>query len=107
MIKNYLFAFLGFLLILAACRPDESISNIEENFNSKSLWEEDIKFINNVSFIFQSKFLTHQFKLEHGIPIWDYSMTMGHLDESFMTIPLKKNGRIKELLIFVRIKNKV
>jgi hypothetical protein len=42
-----------------------------------------------------------------GTPDWDYSMSMGKFDESFMVVPIIENGKVVNTLACARFDKKV
>ncbi|WP_104669485.1 hypothetical protein [Chryseobacterium shigense] len=85
---------LGFLL--HSCVHDDVISSSDppliysKEYTSKSLWKEDETYIKNVMKVYHEN--EAQIKKVNGIPLWDYAMTMGYTDESFLVVPVA-NGK--------------
>lgn len=85
---------LGF--VLHSCVHDDVISSSDppliysKEYTSKSLWKEDETYIKNVMKVYHEN--EAQIKKVNGIPLWDYAMTMGYTDESFLVVPVA-NGK--------------
>ncbi len=85
MTKKIIFALLGFLIITIACRNEETQLNYENQkreIASKSIWKENIAFINAVFNHFEDNFFNGDLKKENFIDSygnlnWDYSLTFG------------------------------
>lgn len=78
---------LGF--VLHSCMHDDLTSSINpssKEYNSKSVWKEDEVYIKNVMQVYQEK--EAEIKKGSGAPLWDYAMTMGSMDESFLIVPV-------------------
>lgn len=87
-----------FGLLFLACRTDADITNTDDNTNSaitfRSLWKEDEVYITNVKEIFEKDFDQQYFSTNFGTVNWDYAMTMGKFDESYLIAPIIKNGNV-------------
>lgn len=102
MTKNLIFALLGFLLITIACRNEETQINYEKQkreIASKSIWKENVGFINAVFNHFEDNFFNGDLKKENFIDLygnlnWDYSLTFGENQSDFVVVPSFKYGRI-------------
>jgi len=84
-----------FLFTLSSCVHDEVYSASDpdaEKYHSKSVFKEDEKYIKNVMKIYLEN--ETEIKKGNGIPLWDYAMTMGHLDESFLIVPVSDGKKI-------------
>ncbi|WP_294234713.1 hypothetical protein [uncultured Chryseobacterium sp.] len=89
-----------FLLSLQSCVYDEMYSSPDyskKEYQSKSLWKEDEKYIKNVMKIYTK----HEKDIHKpaGVPDWDYAMSMGKYDESFMVVPIVENGKVVNTLV--------
>jgi hypothetical protein len=104
--KKILFAPLwGILLILLfyGCRTnDEAIKNEniiqKAEYSSKTLWTEDEKYIKNIKEIFDKNANYDKFYQRHGTIYWDYAMTLGTYDESYLMVPIVKGGKVVEVM---------
>lgn len=93
---------------LYSCVHDEISSSSDtssKEYQSKSLWKEDVKYIKNVMKIYQEN--EAKIKTTSGIPLWEYAMTMGNMDESFLIVPIKEGDKIISVLSVPRIEDKV
>lgn len=113
MIKNYI-AWLVILvtgLLTYSCMHDEVYSASEispsKEYSSKSLWKEDEKYIGNVKKVFDKYADKNYFFTKYGNVLWDYALTMGTFDESFLEVPIIKNGKINFVLTAERKADKV
>ncbi|MCY1661422.1 hypothetical protein [Chryseobacterium sp. SL1] len=78
-----------FLFLLHSCVHDEIYSSSDpasREYHSKSVFKEDEKYIKNVMDIYFEN--EEAIKKTTGIPLWDYAMTMGTMDESFLIVPV-------------------
>ncbi|MCL8537062.1 hypothetical protein [Chryseobacterium gallinarum] len=104
-------ALLVTVLMLFSCMHDEVYSASEATFSreysSKSLWKEDEKYIGNVKKVFDQYADKNYFTAKYGTVLWDYALTMGTFDESFLEVPVSENGKIKCVLTAERRGNKV
>ncbi len=78
-----------FLFLLHSCVHDEIYSSSDpasREYHSKSVFKEDEKYIKNVMDIYFEN--EEAIKKTTGTPLWDYAMTMGTMDESFLIVPV-------------------
>ncbi|PQA89814.1 hypothetical protein B0A69_22035 [Chryseobacterium shigense] len=78
-----------------SCVHDELSSSSDptsKEYHSKSLWKEDETYIKNVMKVYNEN--EAQIKKVNGIPLWDYAMTMGYTDESFLVVPIANGKKI-------------
>ena len=97
-----------FLFLLHSCVHDEIYSSSDPastEYHSKSLWKEDEKYIKNVMKIYSEHH--DNIKKFSGTPDWDYAMSMGKYDESFMVVPIIENGKVVNTLACARFDKKV
>jgi hypothetical protein len=95
-------------LSLYSCVHDELISSSDpasKEYHSKSLWKEDEIYIVNVKKIYEEN--EDEIRKEHGTPLWEYAMTMDKFDESYLLVPVKKNGEVSEVLEVPRFGKKI
>lgn len=78
-----------------------------KEYTNKSLWKEDEKYIENVKKVFDQYADKNYFFGKYGNVLWDYALTMGTFDESFLKVPIAKDGKIKFVLTAERSGNKV
>lgn len=108
MTKKLIFAILGFLLIAVACRNEEAFTNYEtqkQELISKSLWKEDLVYIGNVKSVFEKDFNQSNFANKFGLPSWEFAMSFGNFNESFLRVPLIKNRKVASIMQVVRNKD--
>ncbi|WP_172283710.1 hypothetical protein [Chryseobacterium sp. LAM-KRS1] len=111
--KKFTFKLLLLIVLcisLYSCVHDEVTASFEpssKEYTNKSLWKEDEKYIKNVKKIFETHADKQYFSNTYGDVYWDYAITMGTFDESFLEVPIVKNGRIKEILTVERRADKV
>ncbi|MDV3951642.1 hypothetical protein CMT77_05365 [Elizabethkingia anophelis] len=100
----------GLLLILLfnGCRTnDEAIKNERQiqgdEYSSKTLWNEDEKYIKNVIKIYnQYKETVSKSTQIKGEPFWDYAMTMGQFNESYLEVPVVNQEKVVQILRVIR-----
>lgn len=88
-----------------SCIHDEVNSASEpsnKEYTSKSLWKEDEKYIQNVKTVFEKYANKNYFTTNFGTIYWDYALTMGTFDESFLEAPVIKNGKVNFILVAYR-----
>ncbi len=90
---------------LSSCIHDETSSASEasilsKEYTSKSLWKEDEKYIKNIKKIFETYSDPNYVKARHGEIAWNYATTAG--DESFLEVPVIKDGKINFTLVVRR-----
>jgi hypothetical protein len=84
-----------FTLTLHSCVHDEISSSSDpssKEYHSKSLWKEDEVYIKNVMKVYFEH--ESEIKKRNGIPLWDYAMTMGYANESFLIVPVAEGNKI-------------
>jgi hypothetical protein len=97
-----------FLFLLNSCIHDEMYSASDpaaKEYHSKSLWKEDEIYIKNIIKIYEEN--EDEIRKEHGTPLWEYAMTMDKFDESYLVLPVRKKGRIMEVMEVPRFGRKV
>jgi hypothetical protein len=104
----WLSTFGACMVILYSCAHDDLTSPSDpqhQTLVSKSLWKEDETFIRNVMKIY----LEHETKIKKvpGTPSWEYAMSMGKMDETFMVVPIVDNGKVVNTLVCARFDKKV
>lgn len=108
--KNYLrlFLLIAFLFTVYSCVHDEVYSSenpVSEVYSSKSFWKEDEKYIKNVIKIYAEH--ESEIKRMSGIPKWEYAMSMGRYDETFLVVPIVENNKVVSTLSCARFDKKV
>ncbi|MCY0978727.1 hypothetical protein PGH12_10430 [Chryseobacterium wangxinyae] len=102
------------MLSLYSCISDEITS--QENpsetlnaarFSSKSLWEEDEKYISKVREVYAKNANENYIQQKYGTIYWDYATTMDQFDESYLMVPVLRNNKVINILEVFRVKNRV
>ncbi|MDQ1098386.1 MULTISPECIES: hypothetical protein [Chryseobacterium] len=96
---SWLSFMMAFCLLLLSCVHDEMYTASDpasKEYHSKSVFKEDEKYIKNVMQIY----FEHEAEIKKGnaVPLWDYAMTMGNFDESFLIVPLAEGGKVAACL---------
>lgn len=111
--KNLIFRlFLPMILftLFHSCIHDETLASSDpasKEYTNRSLWKEDEKYIKNVRKVFDTYADKNYFFTNSGEIYWDYALTMGTFDESFLEAPVIKNGKINYILVVYREGDKV
>ncbi|AMR39900.1 hypothetical protein HZP39_00330 [Elizabethkingia anophelis] len=96
------------MLLFNGCRTnDETIKNERQiqgsEYSSKTLWNEDEKYIKNVIKIYnQYKETVSKSTQIKGEPFWDYAMTMGQFNESYLEVPVVNQEKVVQILRVIR-----
>lgn len=85
--------------------PSEALNTAR--FSSKSLWEEDEKYISKVKEVYGKNADENYIQQTYGTIFWDYATTMDQFDESYLMVPVLKNNRVVNILEVFREKNRV
>ncbi|MET3535690.1 hypothetical protein [Chryseobacterium limigenitum] len=100
-----------FSIFLYSCMNEDLYSSSEkekQEIQSKSLWKEDMVFINNVKEIFLKNASLESFKNNHGgLPQWEYAMTFGNFDESYLMVPVFGEDKVTGVVTVKRIEDRV
>lgn len=97
-----------FTFSIQSCIHDDIYSSSDptsEEYHSKSLWKEDEIYIKNIIKIYGEH--ENEIRKEHGIPLWDYAMTLDKFNESYLVVPIRENGKISKVLEVPRFGRKV
>jgi hypothetical protein len=84
-----------FSFVLQSCAHDEMYSSsypTSQEYHSKSIFREDEKYIKNVMKVYIEN--ESEIKKLNGTPLWDYAMTMGSFDESFLIVPVVDRKKV-------------
>ncbi|WNI37199.1 hypothetical protein [Chryseobacterium sp. SG20098] len=108
--KNLIFRLFQLMILstlLHACMHEETLASYDPASNSKeytnkSLWKEDEKYIKNVKAVFDEYADKSYFTANFGAVNWDYALTMGNFDESYLEAPVIKNGKLNFVLVAYR-----
>lgn len=96
-----LFLLIAFATSMYSCIHDDVYSASEPSNNeyqSKSPWREDEKYIKNVKAVFDEYGDKNYFNSNFGSIYWDYAVTMG-TRESFLEAPVIKNNKVSFILL--------
>lgn len=96
-----LLLLIAFSISLYSCIHDDMSSATDpspKEYTNKSLWKEDEKYIHNVKKVFDQYADKNYFSGKYGNVLWDYALTMGTFDESFLEVPISRNGKINSVL---------
>lgn len=85
--------------------PSELLSAAKTS--SKSLWEEDEKYIAKVKGVYTKNADENYIRETYGTISWDYAMTMDQFDESYLIVPVLKNNKVVNTLEVFREKSRV
>ncbi|MET3538249.1 hypothetical protein [Chryseobacterium limigenitum] len=98
-------------IFLYSCMNEDLYSSSEkekQEIQSKSLWKEDMIFITNVKEIFLKNASLENFKTNHGgLPQWEYAMTFGDFDESYLMVPVFGENTVTGVVTVKRIEDMV
>lgn len=96
------------ILALSSCIHDEVYSSTDPastEYNNKTLWEQDEKYIKNVMAVYTEN--EKDIRKSSGVPFWDYATTINNFDESFLMVPIVENKRVVAVLQVPRKGSKV
>ena len=99
-----LFLIIAFATSMYSCIHDDVYSASEPSNNeyqSKSPWKEDEKYIKNVKAVFDEYADKNYFTGNFGQIYWDYSITMG-TKETFLEAPVLKDNKVSFILLVYR-----
>ncbi|WP_312397880.1 hypothetical protein [Chryseobacterium sp.] len=105
---SWLLLLATFSFMLHSCVHDEMSTSADpssKEYHSKSLWKEDEKYIKNVMQVYLEN--ETRIRKVSGEPLWDYAMTMGYFDESFLMVPIKSSNKVVSVLSVQRIEGKI
>ncbi len=105
-------------LSLSSCVRDEILSSGKNSkpstenltaakFGSKSFWKEDEKYISKVQQVFLKHANMQHVQERYGELYWDYAMTFGQFNETYLIVPVIKNNKVVTLMEAIRIKDKL
>ena len=101
--RKKIILWLSFMAVLSfalqSCIHDELNSSSDpfsKEYHSKSLWKEDEVYIKNVMQVYFEH--ENEIKKGNGVPLWDYAMTLGNLDESFLIVPVANGNTVVSYL---------
>ncbi|MEI3788465.1 MULTISPECIES: hypothetical protein [unclassified Chryseobacterium] len=105
-----LFLLIALSISLYSCIHDDMSSAadpVSKEYENKSLWKEDEKYIRNVKKVFDQYADKSYFSGKYGNVLWDHALTMGTFDESFLEVPISRNGKVNSVLTAERRGNRV
>lgn len=105
--------YLGLLLLIFfsffSCRNEEFYNSIQQtsDYTSKSPWKEDEVYIKNVKLIFEKYADLGYFENKYGQVYWNYAMSFGKFDETFLIVPIVKNNEVVTTMKVLHEKGRV
>lgn len=99
-------------VFLYSCVHDDpasasDIASSSTEYTNKSLWKEDETYIKNVIKVYEQYADKNYFTSNFGTISWDHALTMGGFDESYLEVPVIKNGKVSFVLVVEREGNRV
>ena len=98
-----------FIIVISvlSCRNEDVYNSVLQNkeYASKSPWKEDQVYIKNVKSVFEKYANQGYFENKYGQVYWDYAMSFGKFDESFLVVPSVKKNKVGESIGNVIFKN--
>ncbi|MDH6250464.1 hypothetical protein M2347_000191 [Chryseobacterium sp. H1D6B] len=76
-----------------------------KEYENKSLWKQDEKYIKNVMQVYQKN--EDKIKKTSGTPYWDYASTLESFDERFVMVPIVESGRVVSVMQVPRHGSKI
>ncbi|QQQ28359.1 hypothetical protein [Chryseobacterium indoltheticum] len=98
------------LLSLPSCTNEDlysSSENEKQEILSKSPWKEDQVYIRKVQKIFLQNANLQYFERKYGTVHWDYAMSFGQFDESYLVVPILKGNTVVTAMKVYRIDDRV
>jgi len=105
---SWLLLLATFSFMLQSCVHDEMSTSADpssKEYHSKSLWKEDEKYIKNVMQVYLEN--ESRINTSSGTPYWNYAVTMGTFDESFLMVPVIKGEKVISVLQVLRKGSKI
>jgi len=105
------------MALLWSCRSEDFFQ--EENpsgsstklssakYASKSLWKEDVVYIEKVQQVFLKIANMEHVRANYGELNWDYAMSFGNFNETYALVPIIKDNKVVLLMEAVRIGHKL
>ncbi|MEI3791886.1 MULTISPECIES: hypothetical protein [unclassified Chryseobacterium] len=92
--------------------PQESLSGSTESlssakFVSRSLWKEDEVYIGKVKQVFLKIANLEHVKAQYGELNWNYAMSFGNFNETYVIVPIIKNNKVVFLMEAIRKGNRL
>jgi len=113
-----LFLLTALMTLLWSCRSEDLLqqerpsglsteSLISSRYASRSLWKEDGVYINKVQQVFLKIANLEHVRAKYGELNWDYAMSFGNFNETYVIVPIIKNGKVVFLMEAVRTGSKL
>ncbi|QQQ29944.1 hypothetical protein [Chryseobacterium indoltheticum] len=97
-------------LSLYSCTNEDlysSAENEKQEVASKSPWKEDQGYIKKVQKVFLQNVNTQYFERKYGTVHWDYAMSFGQFDESYLVVPILKGNTVVTVMKVYRIDDRI
>jgi len=97
-------------LSLYSCTNEDlysSAENEKQEVASKSPWKEDQVYIKKVQKVFLQNANVQYFERKYGTVHWDYAMSFGQFDESYLVVPILKGNTVVTAMKVYRIDDRV
>jgi len=97
-------------LSLYSCTNEDlysSSENEKQEVASKSPWKEDQVYIKKVQKVFLQNANTQYFERKYGTVHWDYAMSFGQFDESYLVVPILKGNTVVTVMKVYRIDDRI
>ncbi|SDI35432.1 hypothetical protein SAMN05421846_106238 [Chryseobacterium taeanense] len=111
-----LILFLGIIFIFDECRSDDFLhtsgnidysQSVKVGYNKLSPWDEDENFIKMAQHIFFKNVDYNYFLNKYGEVNWDYAMSFGNFDSSYLVVPIIKNNSTVHVMKIIRKNSKI
>jgi hypothetical protein len=110
---NFYFLLITLIFFFGCLNDDyndkavESYSDTLGSYVSKSPWKEDEVFIKKAKTVFFKNVDTHYFNGKYGVVEWNYAMSFGCFDESYIIVPILKNNQVSTVMKVIRKGSKI
>lgn len=94
---------------MLSCRNEDVYNSVQQNkeYASKSPWKEDQVYIKNVKSVFEKYANQGYFENKYGQVYWDYAMSFGKFDESFLVVPIVKKNKVATVMKVIRNNDRI
>ncbi|MEI3791593.1 MULTISPECIES: hypothetical protein [unclassified Chryseobacterium] len=101
----------AFMSLLWSCRSEDflpqetpagSSAQTSAKYASRSFWKEDEVYINKVQQVFLKIANPEHVRSKYGDLHWDYAMSFGNFNETYLLVPITKNNKVVVLMEAVR-----
>ncbi len=100
-----------FIIVISvlSCRNEDVYNSVLQNkeYASKSPWKEDQVYIKNVKSVFEKYANQGYFENKYGQVYWDYAMSFGKFDESFLVVPIVKKNKVATVMKVIRNNDRI